>query len=268
MLRSDPAWKRCSFLLVEGTSDKTFYARLIDATMCSVEVANGKQQALDVLRILEQDSVAGVLAIVDADFDVLEGKLTESTNVLLTDTHDLETMLLCSPALDKLLEEYGSQEKLAQKDIRTILLECGKPVGYLRWVSLREQAALNFEKLDFARFLSKKELRVNERELVRVLKSRSQSRYTEEDLHTFLQELRQDTHDPWHVCCGHDLIEILSVGLRSAWGSWRAQDVAPDVLERSLRLSYEAPFFVQTRLYESLRVWGETHTPFRVVVTA
>jgi hypothetical protein len=48
----DPAWKRCSFLLVEGTSDRTFYARLIDATMCSVEVANGKQQALDVLRIL------------------------------------------------------------------------------------------------------------------------------------------------------------------------------------------------------------------------
>jgi hypothetical protein len=147
------------------------------------------------------------------------------------------------------------------------LLACGKPVGYLRWVSFRENAALKFEELDFGKFLDRKELRVDERRLVQMLKSRSDSPYTEGQLHTFLYELRQDTHDPWYVCCGHDLIEILSVGLRSAWGSCRSQDVAPDLLERSLRLAYESPFFVQTKLYDAIRTWEETNTPFRVVAT-
>ncbi len=268
MLRSDPNWKPRSILLVEGSSDSTFYTHLIDTTRCHVEVANGKQQALAVLRILEEDSVQGVLAIVDADFDVLEGSIPESSNVLLTDTHDLETLLIRSPALDKLLGEYGSSEKLTDKDVRLILLEGGKPIGYLRWISLRENAALKFEDLDFGNFLDRRELRVDERRLVQVLKSRSQSPYTEEQLHTFLQTLRQNTHDPWYVCCGHDLIEILSVGLRSTFGSWRATEVAPKLLEKGLRLAYEPSFFQQTELYQAIRAWEESHSPFRVVAAA
>lgn len=55
------------------------------------------------MSILEKDAFLGVLAIVDADFDILESKLPESKNVLFTDAHDLETMIMKSFALEKVL---------------------------------------------------------------------------------------------------------------------------------------------------------------------
>ncbi|MBO1348160.1 MAG: hypothetical protein EBE86_012545 [Hormoscilla sp. GUM202] len=41
-------------------------------------------------------------------------------------------MLLDSPALDKVIAEFGSQEKIAKfnRDVRTALLEAGMSVGY------------------------------------------------------------------------------------------------------------------------------------------
>jgi Protein of unknown function (DUF4435) len=53
------------------------------------------------LAILEQRGFQGVLAIVDADFDRLVPPTYQSLNLLLTDAHDLETMLIQSPALEK-----------------------------------------------------------------------------------------------------------------------------------------------------------------------
>jgi hypothetical protein len=47
-----------------------------------------------------------------------------------------------------------------------------------------------------------------------------------------MQAVKKDNHDPWHVCCGHDLIQVLSVGLHKAIGTWSTNDVKPDVLER------------------------------------
>ena len=56
-------------------------------------------------------------------FDILEGTVPLSQNLLFTDTHDLETMLLNSPALEKVLSEHGSETKINNfaKDIRQTL---------------------------------------------------------------------------------------------------------------------------------------------------
>lgn len=51
------------------------------------------------------------------------------------------------------------------------------------------------------------------------------------------------SHDDWCTGCGHDVIGILSIGLRKAIGSSTAGAVSPDILERSLRLAYERAYF-------------------------
>ncbi|MDJ1179813.1 DUF4435 domain-containing protein [Roseofilum sp. BLCC_M91] len=85
-----------AFLLVEGGSDKKFYQRFTHKN-CEIEVVSGKpsskQRVIQVLQILENDNFAGILAIVDADFDRLDNLEFSSPNLLRTDTHDLETML-------------------------------------------------------------------------------------------------------------------------------------------------------------------------------
>ena len=69
------------------------------------------------------------------------------------------------------------------------------------------------------------------------------------------------------IHCGdetHDLVCILSVGLRSALGSNRASDVKPELLQKFLRVAYEAAFFFETQLSSSLLAWEAANQPFRV----
>ena len=156
MLRTDKQYSG-SFLIAEGDTDARVWKNLVDPTKCRVEIAHNKDLAVKVLDILEKDNFAGVLAIVDADFCILEGTVPSSPNLLLTDTHDLETMLLKSPALEKLLLEHGSEQKIKDfpKDIRQTLLESAKVIGYLRWASLKFDYSLKFEDLAFRSFVEK-----------------------------------------------------------------------------------------------------------------
>src|SRR5229473_7091816 len=122
--RKYPGNEALSFLVVEGDDDKRFYNMFVNNNKCNINIAYSKAFAIAALTILEQTSIVGILVIVDSDFDIFEGKTFSSPNILFTDTHDLETMIIRSPALEKVLGEFGSENKIAQfeqttgKDVR------------------------------------------------------------------------------------------------------------------------------------------------------
>jgi len=76
---------------------------------------------------------------------------------------------------------------------------------------------------------------------------------------------KDETHEPWHVCCGHDLVGILSEGLRSILGSCSPNEVKLEPLEKNLRLSYEYTYFMSTQLYQSIKSWEKANEPFKIV---
>ncbi|MEQ9667346.1 DUF4435 domain-containing protein [Coleofasciculus sp. G2-EDA-02] len=257
-----------SFLIVEGRSDKLVYERFIDETNCEFSIASGKENAVAAIRILEKDNFTGVLAIVDADFCRLDENLSSSSNLLLTDDHDLEMMLLKSLALDKVLSERGSEDKINNfgQDIRSTLLESGKRIGYLRWVSLKENLSLKFEELNFSKFIDKFTLVIDTAKLIKAVKDHSQKlALIDQDIQKTIETLENRTHDPWQVCCGHDIICILSMGLSKVWGSWKTNDVKSDILERELRLAYEDSYFRSTQLYKSIQQWEVKNKPYQVL---
>jgi hypothetical protein len=86
-------------------------------------------------------------------------------------------------------------------------------------------------------------------------------------LQELMSSLEDVTHDQWHVCCGHDLVAILALGLRRALGTNDAGQVRAELIERSLRLAYEAEYFRGTQLYAAIRVWEERNLPYRVLAS-
>jgi hypothetical protein len=264
-----------AFLIVEGDIDKRIYGRFIMAEACRLEVAHSRENAIDAALILEQERFVGVLAIVDADFDVLESRISSSPNIFITDTHDLETMLLKSPALEKLLLEMGSETKLDEfvkvrgKELREALLEEGLHLGYLRWVSLRHGHALKFEGLNYRAFTDHHTLIINQSKLIETIKNHSQKlQPSDEEFRRQIEAISDETHDKWHVCCGHDLIRLLSVGLHKAIGSYDWKEIEPEIIERSLRLAYESAWFRDTRLYASIKTWEGINGSFRIIPVA
>ncbi|MBN3925503.1 DUF4435 domain-containing protein [Nostoc sp. NMS4] len=261
-----------AFLLVEGSYDKVFYERFVDKLACHLEITAGKpsskQRAIEILAILETSNFQGVLAIVDADFDRLQNIPVKSPNLLLTDTHDLETMLIQSPTLDKVIAEFASEDKISQlnRDIREVLLSVGISVGYLRWISQSDGLNLTFEGIIFSRFINEKNWQFNELKLIQEVKNKSQAFYLkDEEIQQRLNSEKSNNHDRWQVCCGHDLVEILSLGLRKVIGTNNAADVEPNSLERNLRLAYEVAYFCKTQLYSEIRLWETNNPPFKVL---
>jgi hypothetical protein len=255
-----------TFLLVEGSSDKVFYERFVDKLVCELETATGKIRVINVLEILDKSNFSGVLGIVDADFDRLESSSHNSPNLLLTDTHDLETMLINSPALDKVVREFGSEDKISKfgMDVRTALTKAGMSIGYLRWISHRDRLNLTFSGIKYSKFIKEQNLQLDELGLIQEVKNKSQASFDNKDIQQRIAKQKNDCHDCWQVCCGHDLVEILSLGLRKAIGTMKSSEIEPESLERSLRLAYEEVYFRQTQLYANICQWENKNALFQV----
>jgi len=262
-----------TFLLVEGGSDKVFYERFTDKSECELITVSGKPSSklrvIAVLKILEEESdFRGVLAIVDADFDRLTTPPYHSSNLLYTDTHDLESMLINSPAFDKVLAEFGSEEKILRfnRDIKLAILESSVSVGYLLWISQCDELNLTFDGIAFSKFVDEQNLQIDELKLIREVKNKSQAfSLRDENLQLRLKTQKSGNHNPWQVCCGHHLVEILSLSLRKTIGSNKSSDVESDSLERYLRLAYEETYFRDTQLYVNIRSWEANNQPFKVL---
>lgn len=266
---------RGSFLIVEGqTADFRIYKRLVDPKQAKIIPAHNKDRALAALKILENADFDGVVAIVDADFWRLEGEEPTSPNLFITDTHDLETMLLESPSLDKLLDEFGSEQKIARftennkMSVRQALLIAAIPIGYLRWASQQNDLSLRFEGINFSEFIGSETLHLDVSKLIQEVKNKSRRQnLNENDLRDKIDALTDSKHNSWDICCGHDLVSILSFGLYRVLDSNQRREVEPEVLEKFLRAGYESSYFLSTQLYQSLRGWESSNLPFRIFST-
>jgi len=101
-IRQDKSYQGV-YLIVEGQSDYSFYTKFIDKKACQIEIAYGCLKVIAVISNLEQTHYQKVLDIVDADFKKLDNEILTSDNILLTDVHDLETMIIQSPAFEQVI---------------------------------------------------------------------------------------------------------------------------------------------------------------------
>jgi hypothetical protein len=260
-----------AFLIVEGGTDARVYKRFVDENNCKVIPAHQKDNATEVLKILENESLEGILAIVDADFWHLEGIKTNSVNLFLTDTHDLETMIISSSEVqEKILSECGSTNKMNQlhHPVIHLVLEATLPIGLFRWIasSSMDNLPLKFRDLPFENFVEIPKLKVDINKLLEEVKANSgEPEIDEKSIKNKIKSLKKENHDPWQVCSGHDMLQILAIGLRSVFGNRKMSKLTADILEQMLRVAYEYSHFQLTRLYKSIENWEKTNSTYKVL---
>jgi len=263
-------------LIVEGDTDARTYRRFIDGNRCRIVPAHGKSNAINAVCFLDESGHKGVLAIVDSDFWRLEGTRPPGDNVLATDTHDLETMIISSESLDVVLAEFGSPNKLSRLDgdIRGVLLDAAKPIGYIRWISgsTRDNLSLRFKNLSFEAVIETRDdtVTTNIDILIREVRSHSRSaHFSTREMKTRIGRLiDDDAYDPWQVCRGHDMVHILTIALREVFGNRHARTISYDQVDRILRIAYGIAQFSRTRLYASIRAWEKQNGDYRVLEAA
>ncbi len=257
-----------SFLVVEGKDDERFWkdrchcdCRLIDAM--------GKQNVIRGLQRLDEINFRRALGVVDSNHDYLEDTPLPSANLVRTDAHDLECLLCRSPALERVLAEYGDTDKIVRfeqrhgVDVRRALLDRGLVFGRLRWAARRFEPNLGLGDINPTRFTDESAWIVDEEEMVRVVASSN----AQIDARALQRQIAQlPPRDPWHVVHGHDLIEILKIGLRGVLGSLQT-GIGRQAIAGLLRQAMELRDLQSTGLWEDMRRWEQANEPFLVLRT-
>ena len=266
---------RASFLgcilLVEGSGDALLYGRFVSKDQCLILTAFSRENVEGALVELSASNVAGVLGLVDRDYDEADGA-DVLENIIRTEENDLEMMIICSPALDAVLKEYGSTRKInkaettAKKNVRDVLFECASVIGAVRVLSKRNKLNLKFAGMKW-RFKAAGNVQIDVDRQYRQILVRS---ITVEgwDLVRLKQEAKVvviNAEDAKHLCRGHDVVRVLARALRKMLGSDSQFDSEDRVLnlERILRLAYDWEDLRKTKIYSRITRWEE-HSGFRV----
>jgi hypothetical protein len=263
---------RGTILVVEGDSDARVYGRFVDVASCRVLPAHGKSNVLIAMGLIEGNGLTGIVAIVDSDFSLLDGVTKEGPNIFRTDTHDLETLILNSPALETVLAEFGSPRHIQRlgKTVRELILSVALPIGYLRWISSSRQdnLSLRFKEITFGRIVRihggwmSTDIDVM---LSEVKQESGENTFDVNDLRERIVELlRKKQHDPWHVCRGHDMIHILTIGLRMVFGNRSGKKVTYEQVDGIMRIAFGFAEFSRTELFRLLRGWEEGNRGYRI----
>ncbi len=257
-----------SFLLVEGPDDFKFWQTRICEGLCEIIIAEGKPNLLGAIVNLNARSFVGALGIIDDDGDSLENEQTLLENLIPTDSHDLECLLLQSPAFERgVLTEFGNPKKIEQfqtqagVSVRQRLLENGLVFGRLRWLSKRMDWQINFNTLKIERFMNREIWRIDIESLFRTAASQ-QADANVDEISDLLQAL--PPADPWLVCQGHDLLEILRLGLQETLGDLKPSQ-GKSHLAALLRAAFHDTHLATTQLYQNIRAWEQANAPYQVL---
>lgn len=252
-----------TMLVVEGPTDHRLYGKFTSRDDVRTVIAHSKDNVKGVIReVYGKRGMREVVGIMDADLDFLT-RNKASPPLFRTDTRDAESMIMSSESIKEVLWEYADQDKLAHfesryGDVVERIEDAAYPVGLLMFVSLNEDLNLCFKDLEFQDFIDVPSLRCDQAKLCRaVVNNTSSARIRPGELRVLLDEYMQDKHYVDEVCRGHDLVNVMVVGLRMVFGSDNATRIKPSVLGSALRLSYDLEQFRQTQLYSDSRAWAE-----------
>lgn len=253
-------------LIVEGSSDANLYASFTDEASCEIVIAYGKEKAVMAMKFLNDQQTKGVLSIVDSDFERFGNDNEDIPNMFKTDVHDLETMIILSPALEKVVRELGSKDKIQRNkdagcDIRKELANAAFPIAVARYFSLETGLNIKFKKFKY-KYIDKN-LRQDAKKMLKELLNHSQIFNVKDDAFIkFLSDNRALISEWEHFCCGHDLCVMLGKLFQSKWGTLDAGETSGVEMESRLRLAYEREFFRETTLYKKIKHWEQNNLQY------
>jgi hypothetical protein len=246
------------------------YQRFFDGKKCRTIPSNGRLNAVVATITLNSEGFLGFLTIVDADFDRLDSITPRAVNILYTDSHDLETMLLNSTALDRVLPELLSPRRkdISQSTILQLALQAGAPIGILRWVSspAKQNLGLKFKGVDFRRFVAFPSFVSNIDAMIQeVLRNTGACVIDIGRLKTSYYAIDGRSIDLWDVCSGHDLVELIFIGLKDRFGNRRAKSTTLEVFDAMVRIAYSESDFRSTKLFQQIQTWESSNSTYKIL---
>lgn len=225
-------------LVVEGPDDKEVYEKVTDAASVCIYVDCNCEKHFVILDALNSRYARRLLAIKDADFDRLEGKRHSYPNLVLTDTHDMEGMIVGGCLTGLVGDDAERCRSVNLGDIYSELTD----VSYLKWFNHQNHCGINFSEvalgLDMTAYFNA--CIANTDNVICV---------TLADVDAF-KRAHPDVSEK-ELCNGHDILERIYVRAKAV----KVANFAKKPFFRRLRRAYPAEKFVSTQLFKDIKKW-------------
>ena len=255
-----------TYVVVEGETDVAFFSELIGSGT-RFHVGSGKPRVVAIMRLINGYGVGDrAFGIVDADYWPLTGDKPDLPNLFITDTPDVESLVVKSEAFRKTVKNYCNSKFIESflRDqgledpaaVRDILVKGAAKLGYLRYMSQKEKKSIDFKGLDFASFVDLETLQIDEQRLGEVLEKSGKAWRTL--VEGWLGDYTEQACDLWKFACGHDIVSLMVVALRETELGWRENrdTYNKDDIEAGLRQAYETRHFKETCLCQNIEEWS------------
>lgn len=272
-----------TFVMVEGKTDAVLWEEYRSREDCTLYPAQGKDKIVAALHVLKQRKMRGIAGIVDADYWLITDADELGMDNLLYDDccPDMESILLCSPALKKVLrhtlddvaidEIHDFADELTQESLRLAM-----QFGYFRWLNHCQDYGLPCNQIRFDEIIDAETLELNCQWAAKRLAEASDA-ITSEQLLNEVAELRAKClPDTIQLCRGKDILAIMAFILPHLYEK-RFGEALPDSatslkkdgqLAKELRKAYEYMYFRETALFASIEQWEQANSPYKILKQA
>lgn len=225
-------------VVVEGPDDKEVYEKVMKPDAVCIYPDCNCEKHFVILKALNSRYGNRLLAIKDADFDRLDGITHPYPNLVLTDTHDMEGMIVeeCLSALE------GDDAKRCKDTVIGEIYDELEDISYFKWFNHVNHHGINFREvtidLDLTTYFS-----------ACVAKTDNVVNVTLEDVYKF-----KNAHSgvpKRELSNGHDIFERIYVRAHvSGVGNYPKKPFF-----RRFRRAYPQKAFFNTELFRMIQAW-------------
>ncbi|WLF96470.1 DUF4435 domain-containing protein [Brucella intermedia] len=257
-----------SFLLVEGKTDVDRLSDFIDGEACSIVNCWGRRKAINALRKMTGRKRSGVVVMIDADFDRINGCLLKDPSVIYSTRHDFDMDWLDERRLEKYLRQVGDSMKVNGEGGAWAVLE--KILQGLKRISaaryLNDTKKIPFKVSNIRASDHFDNFNVNLDSYVDALTDGSDLSVNEvEALKKQIEETSKLQFDLMQFTNGHDVHCALGKSLQSNLGSRKGAHTFGSEVELHIRLIYSEHDFLESDVFRNLTAWEARNQNFKVL---
>ncbi|MCZ3382754.1 DUF4435 domain-containing protein [Kosakonia sp. SOY2] len=246
-------------IVVEGRTDISFFKCMkLHNSIHYDSPCKGKISVIESVRKLREAGNDKVYGVCDADFDLILQRTYK--DIVLTDFHDIEVMMINCGFMRRFFFEYTNPKSYEHIDENTLISEIERNIfdicyhiGILKWINAEHDFGFNFANLDVEPFLHFNDFRIifDKNAFIDSVLRRYKKEIDRDYILRLYDEYKSKAVDILHICNGHDFTNVLSKLYKGAFTN--DKNINQDKIERNLRLYYSSQHFEQTNLYSKIK---------------
>lgn len=266
-------------VVVEAKTDELFFRKFFSKNT-SFFSTDGFSNLNDLMIKVNENSHTELIGIIDSDFRKITNENTEHNNVFMTDGHDIEMMMINSPAWIEILNFHVNREKLKEFNLakgvafKNYILDLSKQIANVRYLNHIKNIGLVFrifkngkpDFIDYHKFIKADDLSIDIEKMLTVIENKSSKQRlfaNKPELKDELNKICQDRFNLTEFCNGHDIINILAHSFKKSINN---KNVLGVDLENQFIIAYRYDDFKKSSLYTSLAKWENENSEFNLLL--